>query len=327
MSLLLAQAANPTAKFEFKKLYAATEFDVLMKHATAGRVYYRGLSSRTWNRVGQQVVDTGLYSRPGDMYSKDMSRALAYLNGSSGHPDGKIGALMICTHLQSPSAVTDHAGHSNYEREYPYDVKSDGCRVLAVFYTKVLRMKPTIAYARAAAARITANLDQLVRDFFRVNPNPDDAQVHALAAELGMSPEELEKVIFRLFTDCNNPGDVMPAKVIASIRERAAPKDGKIQLAYLFAVPVTRAPDEALCRLLGRLQKTSHCVVHFVVSDQLKTGRSVFEVHSDNVSETTTTMISALQGYGYTVTRARTDDTVHIQKGKTMATLIFVQRA
>lgn len=45
-----------------------------------------------------------------------------------------------------------------------------------------------------------AEVEAIILDWFRQNPNPDDPDVHELAGRLGMEPEILEKVIYRLFT-------------------------------------------------------------------------------------------------------------------------------
>lgn len=174
----------------------------------------------------------------------------------------------------------------------------------------------------AALNRITANLHDMIRDFFRVNPNPTDDEVHAFAATLGMSPEALEKHIYELFTECN---DRQAAAVVAGVRRRGQPAKGRIALAYLFAFPVAQAPDEAFCSLLARLQKMCSCSVHFVLSDKLLPGNSVFEVHSADSQTTTNTLINALQNYGWRCTQGRTADTIRVQKSGKLFTLIFVQ--
>lgn len=47
-----------------------------------------------------------------------------------------------------------------------------------------------------------ADIEMVILDFFRHNPNPDDPDVHELAGRLGIEPEILEKHIYRIFTKC-----------------------------------------------------------------------------------------------------------------------------
>jgi hypothetical protein len=41
-------------------------------------------------------------------------------------------------------------------------------------------------------------------EFFKANPNPDDNQVHQLAAKLKISPHDLETHIYALLSDLLN---------------------------------------------------------------------------------------------------------------------------
>lgn len=59
----------------------------------------------------------------------------------------------------------------------------------------------TVAAAVAVAADADTSYDQLIIDFFKQHPDPHDVDIHELAGQCGIEPEELEKHIYRLFTD------------------------------------------------------------------------------------------------------------------------------
>lgn len=139
MLLLPEDAANPQAVFRFSKMYSSLPFENLLKLAVADRLFYRGMASRHWNAIGEDLVQNPLYSRPG-WFSKDMSRALAFMNGARSSPVGKTGVLMLCTHLQGLKHVVERVGDSNHGKHYPHDYEAQSCRVLGVLYTKVIRL-------------------------------------------------------------------------------------------------------------------------------------------------------------------------------------------
>lgn len=73
-------------------------------------------------------------------------------------------------------------------------------------------------------------LEPLIQAFFGLNPHPADAQIHALAAAVGVDKETLEAVIYRMFGEQSQvaPAAQAPAAapVASAIRAWAIKKAG-----------------------------------------------------------------------------------------------------
>jgi len=61
-------------------------------------------------------------------------------------------------------------------------------------------MKHIIESSLSRIAKASDGVEEVIIDFFKNNPNPDDPDVHELAGKLGLEPEILEKHVYRLLT-------------------------------------------------------------------------------------------------------------------------------
>jgi len=105
----------------------------------------------------------------------------------------------------------------------------------------------------------TAQFDRMIVEWFRDHPDIKDVDVHELAGQLGISPEELEGHIYRLFSLA-----VQPEKVQAV-------------LAYnkYDAVPLNQLPDLAVVEMLERMAHAGHCTIQCVLDGR---GKNLFEI-------------------------------------------------
>lgn len=71
------------------------------------------------------------------------------------------------------------------------------------YYTRLDKMEAEAKAAKKSGAKI-AQVDPIQKkliDFFKANPNPPDSEVHKLAEQLKLPPDQLESKIYELLSD------------------------------------------------------------------------------------------------------------------------------
>lgn len=104
-------------------------------------------------------------------------------------------------------------------------------------------------------ARSDAELESVIQAFLDVNPTPTDEEIHLLARMLGLTPEQFEEVIYRMFSVyVNDPKDRGMSEAFQALTLRDQPEDPIEELLVKYFVRHPEPSDAQihdLAKLIG----------------------------------------------------------------------------
>lgn len=175
------------------------------------------------------------------------------------------------------------------------------------------------------SAAVDDLVDGRIRDWFADHPNPNDAQVHEFARELGLPPAELERHIYHMFTDENRKS---MKTILSSVTKRVlATANSKLELAFSMVIPVSKLPPEPICDIMSKLAWAMKFETYFLLSDQLTDKNYVFEAHHRDPLRMRQRVLEMLPKFGWSAEPGRTDDMLIVKKGSLVFHLMFLNQA
>jgi hypothetical protein len=106
----------------------------------------------------------------------------------------------------------EHVATINYLRQNPEApiekvvemIAKDHLKEIPDYYTRLKKMEDEGKAAKKRKGSVIQAQEDPIHtklvEFFKANPNPDDDKIHQLAAQLKMSPHDLETKIYALLT-------------------------------------------------------------------------------------------------------------------------------
>jgi len=165
----------------------------------------------------------------------------------------------------------------------------------------------------AVRHRVTSaeELDTRITEWFRAHPDPSDPEVHDFAREIGVTPEHLERHVYRMFTDC-----------LSAVTSRVAP-GGKLELAFMYVVPLENTPPPAMASIVNKLAARYKFKPFFVISSDLH-GTYVFEAHSRDPENLRNRVARLLPKAGWQVRPGRTPELLIVSQGSMSFHFMFL---
>lgn len=80
-------------------------------------------------------------------------------------------------------------------------IARDHLKEIPDYYTRLKKMEAEGKSGKTAKVGQADPIQKKLMDFFKANPNPPDSEVHKLAEQLKLPPDQLESKIYELLSD------------------------------------------------------------------------------------------------------------------------------